>query len=237
MPVKRASWLKDSTEATHSCNIEQYFNSWAGWQPASGSMVGGLIAGNGLTEWWIETFSSNEREFICERHRVATFPEPEHDTIANGPPVKAIGNLAAFVSGWTGRCKAQERTIDYRLITKAEELIDSSTDIAARHFLFMRKAEIYYRWRDLDEFALDRAIDGCRQQIAISKEAARALRIDDDMPSHHGFKQLAIIEEKRGNYAQAIRLCEQAKSDGWWGDWDKRTERLRKKLVKHTETD
>jgi hypothetical protein len=40
----------------------------------------------------------------------------------------------------------------------------------------MNKANIYYRWRELDDFALGKAIEGCRQQISLSKDAARALK-------------------------------------------------------------
>ena len=47
---------------------------------------------------------------------------------------------------------------------------------------------------------------------------------------HTGYKHLCIIRENQGNYAEVIRLAEQAKSEGWIGDWDKRIEKARKKL-------
>jgi len=200
----------------------------------SKSKVGGIIGGNKLTEWWLDTFSEGERELICERNRQALLPQPEHDTIAHGPPVKVVGSLAEFVKGWAAVGKLEHRSIDYRLIAKAEDLVDDVTDVVARHFIFMHKAKIYYRWRDVDDFAVEKAIEGCRQQIVVSKESAPALEIDGDIPSHFGFKQLAIIEEKRGDFREAIKLCEQAASDGWWGDWDNRIVRLRKKLAKQT---
>jgi hypothetical protein len=194
--------------------------------------VGGIVGGNGLTEWWLDTFSEVERDLICKRNSEALLSSSEQDTIAHGPPVKVVGSLARFVAGWAAVGKPEHRSIDYRLLIKAEELIDAATDVVAQHFIFMHKAKVYYRWRDLDDFALDKAIEGCRQQIAISKEAARALEMDGDIPGHYGFKQLAIIEEKRGNHSEATMLCEQAKADGWWGDWDKRITRLRKKSAK-----
>ena len=198
---------------------------------SSKSKVGGIIGGNGLSEWWLNTFTEVERELICERNLQALLPRPKVDPISHGPNMKVVGSLASFVVGWAAVGKLDHRSIDYHLIAKAEDLVDDVTDVETRHFIFMHKAKIYYRWRDVDDFALEKAIEGCRQQIAVSKQAARALEIDGDIPSHHGFKQLAIIEEKRGNYGEAIALCEQAKSDGWWGDWDNRNGRLRKKLA------
>lgn len=48
-------------------------------------------------------------------------------------------------------------------------------------------------------------------------------------PGHRGFMQLAIIREKEGNFGAAIALAEQAKGQGWTGDWDKRIGRVQKK--------
>jgi hypothetical protein len=57
---------------------------------------------------------------------------------------------------------------------------------------------------------------------------------EEDPPNklgyHTGFKQLCIIREKEGNYAEVIQLAEQAKNEGWFGDWDKRIEKAKKKL-------
>lgn len=52
------------------------------------------------------------------------------------------------------------------------------------------------------------------------------------LPSHHGYKQLAIILEKRGEVAEALGICLQAQSQGWKGDWDARIARLQSKLEK-----
>ena len=54
----------------------------------------------------------------------------------------------------------------------------------------------------------------------------------DTLPSHHGYKQLAIILEKRGDYVAAAALSEQAREQGWKGDWDTRIARLNKRIAK-----
>ena len=47
---------------------------------------------------------------------------------------------------------------------------------------------------------------------------------------HPGYKQLCIIRENQGNFSEVLRLAEQAKSEGWIGDWDKLIEKAKKNL-------
>jgi len=54
--------------------------------------------------------------------------------------------------------------------------------------------------------------------------------IPETLGTHTGYRNLCIIREKQGNHAEVIRLAEQAKAQGWNGDWDKRIERTKKKL-------
>jgi DNA invertase Pin-like site-specific DNA recombinase len=63
-----------------------------------------------------------------------------------------------------------------------------------------------------------------RKQNGWDEVASRGL------PSHVGYKQLAIILEKRGQFDEAIKVAKQAKSQGWNGDWDKRIARCESKL-------
>jgi hypothetical protein len=63
----------------------------------------------------------------------------------------------------------------------------------------------------------------------------RELPIDEEydpcgMPEHTGYKQLCIICEKQGFWDEIINIAEQAKEEGWHGDWDKRIEKAKKKL-------
>ncbi|MDR1398623.1 MAG: hypothetical protein LBJ41_01695 [Treponema sp.] len=51
------------------------------------------------------------------------------------------------------------------------------------------------------------------------------------MPVHTGYKQLCIICEKQGFWDEVINIAEQAKEEGWRGDWDKRIEKANKKLM------
>jgi hypothetical protein len=52
------------------------------------------------------------------------------------------------------------------------------------------------------------------------------------MPEHTGYKQLCIICEKQGLWDDVINIAEQAKEEGWNGDWDRRIEKASKELAK-----
>ncbi|WP_439830575.1 hypothetical protein, partial [Aeromonas caviae] len=47
-----------------------------------------------------------------------------------------------------------------------------------------------------------------------------------------GYQQLSIIMEKLSDYQKVIAICNEAKNEGWSGDWDKRIERCTKKQIK-----
>ncbi len=232
--------------------------------------IGGFIAQANLGDWWLGEFDDAERT-----HILATF-QPMGAS-AGGASMLIEGNISGShgdpshllysLAGWFKR--EADRTIAFRIIDKAEELLAASPSVLTKHFTYQAKAEIYYRWRDVDSFALERAIQACRDQIAIAPQASKEFMgegpkqivkidwiIDSEdeiqrkikliekgeattdeyvlgfLPSHHGYKQLAIILEKQGDFQGARTLCEQAKAQGWKGDWDARIARLNKKLAK-----
>jgi hypothetical protein len=77
------------------------------------------------------------------------------------------------------------------------------------------------------------AIVSCRAQIRIQHEAGGKWLRDypgDTLPAHTGYTQLAIILEKEKRFEEAIALIEEAKANGWSGDWDSRMKRLRSKV-------
>jgi len=142
---------------------------------------------------------------------------------------------------------------------KLDELHQQSEDAHARfgkHLDCIEPVERWYKLRDVDPKARKNAITACERQIAMSHEAMAAWnecgRLNDEIlrhlgdkgprkpwgvPSHTSFTQLAIIREKDCDCAQAIRLCQQAKNDGWAGDWDKRIARLETKVRKALNSD
>ena len=234
--------------------------------------IEGFIARAGLIEWWLKEFSEAERQRIDQIYRPMGSP-PEVESILTAGPVNGVesdpASTLSTVASWFKN--ADDRTIASRFLIKAKELLPLSTNILTSHFLYQIECQVFYRWRDVDTFALGRAIEACRNQIALAPkaveafkgegeklvvninfltdsdeeiqrkarliekgEATTAIGVSDSLPSHYGFKQLAIILQKRGEVSEALALCQQAKAQGWQGDWEKRIARLESQLKKQS---
>jgi hypothetical protein len=133
----------------------------------------GLLEYYGLADWWQSAFSDVERKIISSTFRPINHSESilvsGRISSSSGSAVSLLSNLARWFM------KEQTRTIAYRMIEKAEALA-AKASILHRHYLYQSKSEIYYRFRHKDDFALQQAIEGCEQQIALSAEAAQAFR-------------------------------------------------------------
>ena len=141
----------------------------------------------------------------------------------------SIANLAGHLK------KEHLRHLGYKLLTRGDALLPNDHPVVKRHFYFAAAGDFLYRWRNTDSFALELAIDYYRRQISIAPEAARQFMVSPDwgfIPAHAGYRQLRIIEEKRGNFARARALCLKAKAEGWKDDWDKQIATLDKKIAK-----
>lgn len=104
-----------------------------------------------------------------------------------------------------------------------------------RHFTLSLTIQVYYVDRDNDPAALPTAVRACERQIDLAPTAAKAFRAaypKSPLPSHVGYTQLAIVREKQGDYAEAIRLSRQAERQGWAGSWEQRIVRCEKRLAK-----
>lgn len=141
-------------------------------------VIKGSIGYYGLTDWWLSTFTEEERNHILQ-----TF-QPlggSSESLIKGEIIStsqtAISLLSAL-AGWFNNDR--DRTIAYRILKKAEDLITDKTDILDIHFLFSSRIKIYYRNRNRDQYALKEAIQGCKQQISIAPQVASAFKKDYD---------------------------------------------------------
>lgn len=137
--------------------------------------VGGFIGSAGLESWWLGEFDDEERRQINRTYRPMG-SSPDVESILTTGPIQKAGFDAAStlsnVASWFKR--SEDRTIAYRFLEKAEELLPESKNILTAHFFYQAKCQVNYRWREIDDFALQRAIDACRSQIAIAPQAAEA---------------------------------------------------------------
>lgn len=119
-----------------------------------------------------------------------------------------------------------------RVIEQAEAI---ASDPLERHDVFQVMVVVNYRDRKKHPMFLDAAIRACQKQIDIAPEVIRLWRRQRRrrVPTHNGFEQLAIIREKLGDYAAAIRLSQEAMKQGWRGaDWEGRIHRCKRKAAK-----
>lgn len=197
--------------------------------------IEGKIRVLGLDDWWLNELAQ------CDRDAVQQAYGPDKGEIkgtlswTTQSRISFLTNVADWLKGEDTRFTA------YKFIKKADEIWPDEASVIDRHFALSSMCKVFYRWRDVDEFALEAAIAACERSVSMHHEAviafkqpAHILPWGNGLPGHYCFKQLAIIEEKRGHFVEALKLCEEAKQDGWADDWDKRMERLRKKAAKGT---
>lgn len=198
--------------------------------------IEGCIGGYKLQQWWVETFSPEEREHIDEvfqDNSVANADNPV--TLTKGSVTASDQEIARFLVGLAGCFKGPtERHIGERILLKAEKEALRINDIDSLHFIYLGMINNYYRERE-NEGYFDKAIAACNKQIDLSVKVAASLKKrypSSPLPSHTGYEQLAIIYDKQKNHEEAIRLCKMAKEQGWAGEWDERILRYEKKLKK-----
>jgi tetratricopeptide (TPR) repeat protein len=108
--------------------------------------------------------------------------------------------------------------------------ISASSPVLDKHFQLSENIPLLYKKRE--EEGLEKTIEACKQQIDLALQAKAEFLKEypwQPLPSHRGYEQFAIILDKQGRFDEAINICEQAKAEGWAGDWDKRIERYKVK--------
>jgi hypothetical protein len=194
--------------------------------------IEGTIAYFSLTEWWLSAFSEVERKYVEKKFQPFGGAK---ESLTKGDVSFRSDSAVGFLhnlAGWFG--KDEDRYLANRILEKAEELIYHSGNPLDIHFFYQSKIEIFYKDRD-KMGGLEKAVFACRQQIGYAPKASKAFKKEYKggcLPSHRGYKQLAIILEKQKNFSEVIEVCTQAMEQGWLGDWKKRIERCKKKVKK-----
>ena len=190
----------------------------------------GLIGYLGLSDWWSDAFTEDERNTIRRIYQPMGGCDLDSTQVdySDFTPLSFLTGLA----GWFA--KDELRMIAYRILDQAERYVSSPKDPLDVHFFYQTQIEIFYRDRDTQD-GLNRAILACQNQIAYSPTAAKSFKKEyrrEPLPCHTGYTQLAIILESQKEYLATIQLCSEAKKRGWCGEWDKRIERCTKKKDK-----
>jgi hypothetical protein len=217
--------------------LQRLFPRWLAERPNHpDTSPDGLIGALGLGDWWLDDFTTAEREMIEERFKPLGFGNSRPLTQGNFRGTKqSPASLLQELSGWFIKPDPLERRIARRIASKAEELALEADKVMDLHFVYLQQIRANYRDRETSPEFLQAAIEACMAQIAIAPQVAEQFLLDypdSPLPAHTGFEQLSIIYEKQGKYAEALDLCREAARQGWRGEWDKRSARIERKLKK-----
>lgn len=158
-------------------------------------------------DWWSDTFSIDERAAIEEAFK--PMGDISAEALAGSTDPSSIGYLVGHLK------KERLRHLGYKLLARADQLVNENVPVLSLHLFWSARGYFFYRWRDVDAFALDETIVSFQRQIALAENALEVFRDSknwDFVPAHAGYRQLRIIEEKRGNLTLARALCERAKA-------------------------
>lgn len=108
--------------------------------------------------------------------------------------------------------------------------------ILEEHLINNEKVKTYYQKVERESKEHDKIIKTCKDQIANAKKTADALLFanpNEPLPIHSGYNKLILILEKKREYKAIVELCQQAKEQGWQGDWSAKAKSA-KKLLRHS---
>jgi hypothetical protein len=196
--------------------------------------IHGFIGMFGLADWWLNTFTEEEKRCILYRvrnWRIGPNVLLEGDFSWMGKiPSTRPSTASSFLSLLAFNLR-RDHSIARRIALKASELAENVEDIYDALGWLIR---LYYPVRNSVPEALDIVIASCKHSIALAPLLAYQHRKEYPrlgLGKHEGYNRYVIILEKNHDYSEAIRLCEEAKHEGWMGDWDIRIERCNKRLA------
>lgn len=195
--------------------------------------IEGDIGYYGLQDWWLNSFSPEERQLIEGVYQPMGTGENSR-SLTKGKIEYSSQTKTMFLitlSGWFNN--PRNRILANIIIEKAKEVgLENPNDVLGNHFVYSEMIPIYYPQREKVGM-LDKVIAACKDQIVLASKVVKAFLKEypnQPLPAHRGYQQLSIILDKQGKYQEAIDLCEQAKQEGWSGDWGKRIQRYRKNI-------
>ncbi|EJT6502805.1 hypothetical protein QTH81_01680 [Clostridium perfringens] len=195
-----------------------------------------------LEDWWINSFNDDERNLILSVYSPFGIGVDGNNINLKSNLIDTdieyeSGNTLNFLVGfftWFSK-KEYYDNIAPKIINEIEyQILNFNYPTLDLHFAYGSIMAFYYKNREKDD-CYDKAIYYCKKQIELSKESAKGFMKEfggRTLPGHMGYKQLSIILEKEKKYEEALFLIKKANEEGWRGDWEKRIERINKKMKK-----
>ena len=141
--------------------------------------IEGEIGYHGLADWWLSSFTEDERDYIEKKVGGGSGHERP---LTQGQITSTTGTASQLLSGLSTWFHGQnDRHIAQRILAKAEEV--GKGDILDQHFTYAQMIKVYYKDREKNPEALEIAIQACEKQIELAPRAAEAFR--RDYPNSH----------------------------------------------------
>ena len=197
--------------------------------------MAGLIGFYNLNNWWQNDLSENERSILETLFTPMTSNGVMKGMLTTGNQKwdESTFGFLSILLGWVNKIEYYD--IAKKIIKIAMENIEKAKNEYEKHSFYGELVKIHYKNRDNDPHSLELAIQACKDQIKLGKYGNKMFPKSEgfkNLPEHIGYKQLCIIEEKKGNFEEVLKLATQAKNEGWSGDWDKRIEKIKNKIKK-----
>jgi hypothetical protein len=103
----------------------------------------GEIGYYGLDDWWLNTFTEEERKIIMNTYQPMDLSS---DSLVKTEILSSSQSKLAFLSGLSSWFKKPDYyLIAKKILEKAETLVDKTGNILDVHFFYQNKIQIYYR--------------------------------------------------------------------------------------------
>src|SRR5665647_1529813 len=110
--------------------------------------IGGDIGFYGLADWWLTTFTEEERRYMESVYQPMTAGSSGGQTssLTSGHILSSSQSVCGFLGTFAGWFhKADDRYLAYRIFDKAEQVPGNTLD---KHFLYHQMIKTYYPDRD-----------------------------------------------------------------------------------------
>lgn len=206
----------------------------AGQREPKAALFGGYIGAYGLGQWWLDSFSDEDRarmsgsDFIPLGHPAGL--DIGVCSIVSRPACWFLVDLGDFFQ------KLETRSISLRCWAKAVDLMENQglDDVMKAHFFGVRIAKYAGAWfLDFPEWiSLVECV--CVQTVGFSKVVAKDMRnrYGGSLPQNPCFEQLANIRWHQDRCDEAMELLRRASRERWNGDWGEQLRYMRRSLQK-----
>lgn len=134
-----------------------------------------------LTDWWLTTFSPEERKVVEERYHPLGVSNPR--PLTQGKIYSSTQSPAGLLWGLASWFRSpSNRSIQQRILAKARELAEAGQNPIDIHFTYQGLIQSFYKDRDADPTALDVAIEVCLAQIEIAPQVVKAFKREHERP-------------------------------------------------------